>query len=119
MGCQHDIATQIVEGGANYVLGVKDNQPGLAEAVTTWFDAADAGTLDRPFLAGKCPMNACIYRPTITPRFAPLFRVRHRPQYQGSEQSRRLCDTMAAAPPANARLIKWLSASSGKLGRQP
>ena len=31
------------------MLGVKDNQPGLAEAVRVWFAAADAGTLDRPF----------------------------------------------------------------------
>ena len=30
MGCQHDIAAKILESGANYVLGVKDNQPGLA-----------------------------------------------------------------------------------------
>lgn len=49
MGCQHNIATQIVQGGADYVLGVKDNQPGLAEAIRLWFDSADAGTLDRPF----------------------------------------------------------------------
>ena len=49
MGCQHEIADKIVQGGADYVLGVKDNQPGLAEAVKLWFDAATAGQLDRPF----------------------------------------------------------------------
>lgn len=49
MGCQHDIATMIVESGADYVLGVKDNQPGLADAVRLWFDAADTGKMDRPF----------------------------------------------------------------------
>lgn len=49
MGCQHDIAATIVAGGADYVLGVKDNQPGLAEAVKLWFDAADSGKMDRPF----------------------------------------------------------------------
>ncbi|MBI3903514.1 MAG: ISAs1 family transposase, partial [Nitrosomonadales bacterium] len=49
MGCQHDIAAKIVQNGADYVLGVKDNQPGLAEAVKLWFDAADAGKLDRPY----------------------------------------------------------------------
>lgn len=48
MGCQHDIAAKIVQSGADYVLGVKGNQPGLAEAVTLWFDATDAGKLDRP-----------------------------------------------------------------------
>jgi hypothetical protein len=49
MGCQHDIAAMIVERGGDYVLGVKDNQPGLAEAIKLWFDAADAGKLDRPY----------------------------------------------------------------------
>ena len=49
MGCQHDVAAKIVAGGADYVLGVKDNQPSLAEAIRLWFDAAEAGTLDRPF----------------------------------------------------------------------
>lgn len=49
MGCQHEIAARIVASEAHYVLGVKENQPGLAEAVKLWFDAADAGTMDRPF----------------------------------------------------------------------
>src|SRR6218665_67572 len=49
MGCQHDIAEQIVRRGADYVLNVKGNQRNLAEAIQTWFDAADAGTLERPF----------------------------------------------------------------------
>lgn len=49
MGCQHDIASKIVERGADYVLGVKDNQPGLADALKLWFDAADSGKLDRPY----------------------------------------------------------------------
>lgn len=49
MGCQHDIAAGIVGRGADYVLGVKENQPGLAEAIRLWFDAAETGNLDRPF----------------------------------------------------------------------
>lgn len=49
MGCQHGIVDTIVAAGADYVLGVKDNQPGLSEAVKLWFDAAEAGTMDRPF----------------------------------------------------------------------
>lgn len=49
MGCQHNIAEKIIDRGGDYVLGVKDNQPGLAEAVTEWFSAADLGSLDRPF----------------------------------------------------------------------
>lgn len=48
MGCQRDIAARIMQGGADYVLGVKDNQPGLAEAIRLWFDAVKAGELDRP-----------------------------------------------------------------------
>lgn len=49
MGCQRGIAAQIVERGADYVLAVKDNQPGLAEAVRLWFDSARSGASDRPF----------------------------------------------------------------------
>jgi predicted transposase YbfD/YdcC len=37
MGCQKKIAKQIVDGGGDYVLAVKDNQPQLSEAVTTFF----------------------------------------------------------------------------------
>jgi predicted transposase YbfD/YdcC len=47
IGCQHAIAEQIVEGGGDYVLAVKDNQPMLAEALREWFGAMDR--LDRPF----------------------------------------------------------------------
>jgi predicted transposase YbfD/YdcC len=38
MGCQKEIAAQIVEGGGDYVLAVKDNQPKLAEALRRHFD---------------------------------------------------------------------------------
>ena len=37
MGCQKEIAKQIVDGGGDYVLAVKDNQPKLAEAVNNFF----------------------------------------------------------------------------------
>jgi len=33
MGCQHAIAGKIVQGGADSVLAVKDNQPGLCAAL--------------------------------------------------------------------------------------
>lgn len=49
MGCQRNIATRIIERGADYVLAVKDNQPNLAEAIHLWFDSAISGTSDRPF----------------------------------------------------------------------
>lgn len=42
MGCQHAIAQKIVQGGADYVLAVKDNQPGLCEALRELFAAHDA-----------------------------------------------------------------------------
>ena len=42
MGCQQAIAQKIVQGGANYVLGVKDNQPSLCEALRELFAAHDA-----------------------------------------------------------------------------
>ncbi|MDX1687956.1 MAG: ISAs1 family transposase [Candidatus Promineifilaceae bacterium] len=40
MGCQTEIAEQIVEQGADYVLAVKENQPHLLEDMTLFFDLA-------------------------------------------------------------------------------
>jgi predicted transposase YbfD/YdcC len=37
MGCQKEIAKQIVNDGGDYVLAVKDNQPPLAEAIREFF----------------------------------------------------------------------------------
>jgi predicted transposase YbfD/YdcC len=37
MGCQSDIAEQIVAGGADYVLAVKGNQPTLHEGIVQFF----------------------------------------------------------------------------------
>jgi predicted transposase YbfD/YdcC len=42
MGCQTAIAEQIVAGGGDYVLAVKDNQPQLAEALRDFFTALNA-----------------------------------------------------------------------------
>ncbi len=35
MGCQKDIARDIVDGGGDFVIAVKDNQPKLADAIAT------------------------------------------------------------------------------------
>lgn len=37
MGCQKDIARQIVKEGGDYVLAVKDNQPALHQAIAEYF----------------------------------------------------------------------------------
>lgn len=42
MGCQRAVAEQIVEQGADYVLSVKANQPGLHEAIRDFFETAYA-----------------------------------------------------------------------------
>jgi len=42
MGCQTAIAAQITEGGGDYVLAVKDNQPHLAEALRDFFSTLNA-----------------------------------------------------------------------------
>lgn len=42
MGCQTAIAAQIVAGGGDYVLAVKDNQPQLAEALRDFFTTLNA-----------------------------------------------------------------------------
>lgn len=42
MGCQTEIAKTIIDGGAHYLLAVKDNQPTLhADVQTTFAEAAD------------------------------------------------------------------------------
>lgn len=41
MGCQREIAAQIVTGGGDYVLQVKGNQPKLQEAIAASFEEAD------------------------------------------------------------------------------
>ena len=38
MGCQKAIAKKIVDGGGDYVLTVKENQPKLYQAIQTFFD---------------------------------------------------------------------------------
>jgi predicted transposase YbfD/YdcC len=38
MGCQKAIAGKIVQGGADYVLALKDNHPQLREEVALWLD---------------------------------------------------------------------------------
>jgi predicted transposase YbfD/YdcC len=41
MGCQKDIATQIIEGGGDYILSLKDNQPTLASDVRAIFELGE------------------------------------------------------------------------------
>ena len=38
MGCQKEIARQIVEGSGDFVIAVKDNQPKLREAIAAHFE---------------------------------------------------------------------------------
>jgi predicted transposase YbfD/YdcC len=38
MGCQKEIARDIVDGGGDFVIALKDNQPKLREAIQTHFD---------------------------------------------------------------------------------
>ena len=37
MGCQKEIVAQIVDGGGDFVIAVKDNQPKLRDAIETYF----------------------------------------------------------------------------------
>lgn len=48
MGCQKKIARQIVEGGGDYVLGLKGNQGSLLDAVEKTFSDAEQEDLDGP-----------------------------------------------------------------------
>lgn len=42
MGCQREIATAIIDGGADYVLALKENQPRLFEDVQWLFEQAES-----------------------------------------------------------------------------
>ncbi len=42
MGCQREIAQKIIEGGADYVLAVKENQGRLHEGIQDLFEGAEA-----------------------------------------------------------------------------
>jgi predicted transposase YbfD/YdcC len=55
MGCQKQIAAQIVEQGADYVLAVKGNQPALLRAIQLFFEHAD-----------ETRFEACPYRHSFT-----------------------------------------------------
>jgi len=46
MGCQRDIASTIIEGGADYVLALKGNQGGLFEDVQWLFQQAQASKFE-------------------------------------------------------------------------
>lgn len=46
MGTQHEIAGQIIERGADYVLALKANHPTLFKQVKQWFDEADSNGFD-------------------------------------------------------------------------
>jgi predicted transposase YbfD/YdcC len=40
MGCQTEIAAQIIDAGADYVLSIKENQPHLLEDLSLFLDLA-------------------------------------------------------------------------------
>ena len=46
MGCQREIAQQITDGGADYVLAVKENQGQLYEGIQDLFEGAEAWGFD-------------------------------------------------------------------------
>jgi len=54
MGCQKEIAKQIVEGGGNYVLALKGNQSTLEEEVSEFFDDVLVRGLDAPLETHTC-----------------------------------------------------------------
>ena len=51
MGCQRAIARQVKEGGGDYVLTLKRNQPELDREVREYFEMAEEEDFDRPEIA--------------------------------------------------------------------
>lgn len=54
MGCQKEIAQQIVEGGGDYVLALKGNQGTLQDEVSEFFDDVLVRGLDAPVETHRC-----------------------------------------------------------------
>jgi predicted transposase YbfD/YdcC len=57
MGCQKEIAAQVRERGADYVLTVKGNQEHLQEDIAAYFTALDEGT-KRPRQHSQCTQQS-------------------------------------------------------------
>jgi predicted transposase YbfD/YdcC len=55
MGCQRDIAQQIVDSGGDYLLQVKDNQPTLRSELSTLFSQVTATPEHRPLDSAAVP----------------------------------------------------------------
>jgi predicted transposase YbfD/YdcC len=53
MGCNPDIAQNILNAEADYLLAVKDNQPTLHAEVKSYFDTAPSGEVERCETVGK------------------------------------------------------------------
>jgi predicted transposase YbfD/YdcC len=70
MGCQREIAKKITEGGGDYVLALKGNQPILHDAVQKHLDAQDeAGSLPEHETIdashGRLTIRRCVFTDTI------------------------------------------------------
>lgn len=59
MGCQTDIAEQIVEGKGDYIMATKDNHPTLAKMLFEQFSQYHDGDLPRP-LEARCKSNKLV-----------------------------------------------------------
>jgi predicted transposase YbfD/YdcC len=70
MGCQSAIAARIIEGGGDYVLAVKDNQPHLAEALRDFFSTP----MFRGIISGKFHCTRPGTRGTVGSRRAAVRR---------------------------------------------
>ena len=46
IGCQRSLAKEIIDGGGNYLLRVKDNQPTLADEMTRFFIDAESDSFE-------------------------------------------------------------------------
>ncbi len=82
MGCQTEIAREIINAGADYVLAVKGNQPTLHEGIKAFFDITSQTTLPAPrhdiMKRRKRDMGEkriVIMLSVLFPRICPIVRV--------------------------------------------
>ena len=62
VGCQHAIVEKIIGKEADYIIAVKNNQPSLAQAVESLFDAADVRGRE-----STLSQDICVFQRSWTP----------------------------------------------------
>ena len=87
MGCNPDIAANILDAKADYLLAVKDNQPTLHAEIRSYFDTAPAAQIERHNTLDKDHGRLEQRRYTVSRPSTGSPRTAHTPEHPGSRKS--------------------------------